>query len=52
MFLRGAPGGADASQSLAHSGGVVPGMFLESAPLERVLALDRALTRPAEASAA
>ena len=52
VFMRGAPGSGDASHSLANSGGVVPGMFLESAPLERVLALDRALTRPSEARAA
>ena len=56
VFLRGAPGGGDsvhgAVQSVAGGGGVVPGMFLESAPLERVLALDRALTRPPEARTA
>jgi exodeoxyribonuclease V beta subunit len=52
VFLRGAPGGGDTSQSLANSGGVVPGMFLESAPIERLLALDRALTRAPEARAA
>ena len=56
VFLRGAPGGGDsvhgAVQSEAGGGGVVPGMFLERAPLERVLALDRALTRPPEARAA
>jgi exodeoxyribonuclease V beta subunit len=52
VFLRGAPGDSDAVRSVAANGGLVPGMFLERAPLSRVLALDHALARPPEASAA
>ncbi|MFY8150362.1 MAG: UvrD-helicase domain-containing protein [Prochlorococcaceae cyanobacterium] len=45
VFLRGVPGSGPAARHAAQQGSTVPGVLVEPAPLERLLALDALLER-------